>query len=71
MLDSVVEYVIKTTFDFTSSPEHCTKNEVSNKDFFSKCDQIHTMVHMPHIKWWLVNHILFSKNKNCEKLWKN
>ena len=28
MLDSVVEYVIKTTFDFTSSPEHCTKNEV-------------------------------------------
>ena len=22
--------------------QHCTKNEVSIKDFFSKCDQIHS-----------------------------
>ena len=27
MLDSVAEYVTKTTFDFTSFPEHCIKYE--------------------------------------------
>ena len=33
--------------------EHCTKNEVSSKDFFSKCDQICR-------KLWIWSHLLLK-----------
>ena len=35
-----IQYHLWDTKDFTKNYTQCTKNEVSIKDFFSKCDQI-------------------------------
>ena len=49
---------------------HCTKNEFPTKDFFSKCDQIHSFLRIwLHLlkKSWMENFIFYAVRSDMIK----